>query len=106
MSASTSWVPPAGPADGWNNHQIAVRARTVFFWSRGILVGSCIAAAGLSSTQSLGVFGCGLGCVTAMALAVGAIVTGAAQLFPFRTNVAGVPGPFVRMGNSCRGGRG
>ena len=72
MRASTMWTPPPSvPDDGWNNNQIAVRARTVFLWAIGLLVGSWICAAGLSATQSLGVLVSWLGFLVATALAFG-----------------------------------
>ena len=77
MSAPTQWAPPSVPADGWNNNQIAIRARTVFLWALGVSVGSWVFAVGLSATQSLGVFVSWLGFLVALALAVWAIALGA-----------------------------
>ena len=95
MSASTMWTPPPSvPDDGWNNNQIAVRARTVFLWAIGLLVGSWICAAGFSATQSLGVLVSWLGFLVATALAIGAIALGgigvwrAARLGGYRRGTA------------------
>jgi hypothetical protein len=96
MNAPTQWAPPAVPVDGWNNNEIAMRARTPFWWSLGLLIGSWLAAAGLSSAQvqSLGVFVSWLGFIATMILAVGAIIMGgtgigrAAQLNGYRRGTA------------------
>lgn len=77
MSAPAQWTPPESvPADGWNNNHVAVRARTVFFWAIGALLGSWIAAAGLTSVQALGVLVSWAGFLAATALAIYAIVLG------------------------------
>ncbi|MGY4856553.1 hypothetical protein [Cryobacterium sp. AP23] len=95
MSASTQWAPPpAVPADGWNNNAIALRARAVFLWALGILVGSGMLAVALTRTQSLGVLVSWLGFLTATALAVWAIALGsiaavrAAKLGGYRRGAA------------------
>ena len=94
MSASTQWAPPSVPADGWNNNQIAVGARTVFLWALALLAGSWIFAIGLASSQSLGVFVSWLGSLIATALAIWAIVLGsigtgrAAKLGGYRRGTA------------------
>lgn len=77
MSAPAPWTPPASvPADGWNNNHAAVRARTLFLWALGVLLGSWIVAAGLTSTQALGVLVSWTGYLAATALAIFAVVQG------------------------------
>jgi hypothetical protein len=78
MSAPTQWTPPPTvPPDGWDGNAGAVRSRSLFLWALGVLVGSWIAAAGLTSIPVVGVLVSWVGGLSAIALAIAAISLGA-----------------------------
>jgi hypothetical protein len=78
MSAPTQWTPPPTvPSDGWNNNEIARRARRYVMWALGVLLGSWIVASSLTTIDALGVLVSWVGGIVAVGLAIAAVAAGA-----------------------------